>query len=137
MNKPSTRFLLRLLLCLLAVAWLRSEANDWWDSSTQAHVTARQAFTTEAAMLGCIRKDHIIAAAQARGWNWREMDSFNWCHRAKNPVQNWLRFEIEPPLPFSTDDENAAHWAFDAQGCHIRWEYGDPTDTLPHGNCTD
>ncbi|MEM7721325.1 MAG: hypothetical protein AAF376_03025 [Pseudomonadota bacterium] len=92
------------------------------DASTEAHTAARQAFVADLAFEGCVGRDAIIDAAQARGWMWDDMGDFPWCH-APIGLNDWLRVQVDPPLPFSTHDENAAFFGFDAAGCMTAWHY--------------
>lgn len=109
------------LLAILAWNDLRRMDFFGFDAATHAHTSARQAFFTDLAYEGCVPRDAVIAASGARGWATRPVEDFNWCHAPQ--LSDWLAVEIDPPLPFSTDDENTAFIGFDENGCMARWEY--------------
>ncbi|MEX3014436.1 hypothetical protein [Gymnodinialimonas hymeniacidonis] len=113
-------------LGVLFLSYLLLERNlsVWWDTSSAAHSAARSSYYAELAFEGCVSQDAVIATAEARNWPVRIMDEpLHWCH-APTGLTDWVHVEISPPLPFSTEDENAAFIAFDENGCMARWEYG-------------
>lgn len=77
-------------------------------------------------------QDEVIAQAEARDWSVVIMDApLHWCH-APTGLTDWVHVEVSPPLPFSTEGENAAYIAFDDNSCMVRWEYtSGPGSTCP------
>ncbi|WP_428514977.1 hypothetical protein [Roseovarius sp.] len=92
------------------------------DKATAAHTEARQAFLADLPDTDCLRAADITGIARARGWDAVQPSQFDWCV-APDTVQTWLRVTVEPPLPFSTEDENAHIFAFDEAGCAVDWSY--------------
>ena len=115
-------------------AWLHLGDPLGLEDATHAHLAARGAFladlTSEGA--GCVTRDAVIAEAQARGWYRGEMEEFPWCIRPAG-LSGWLHVDVSPPMPFSTEGENAAYVGFDAQGCMAEWRY----DRGPGTTCPD
>ncbi|MCC5957712.1 MAG: hypothetical protein JJU08_00025 [Rhodobacteraceae bacterium] len=119
-------------IALIAVPWVLLALLVWrevrqmdffaLDASTDAHALARADFFADLAYDGCIPRDAVIAAADARGWYRGALDGVSWCH-APAGLSGWLHIEVSPPLPFSTDAENAAYIGFDEQGCMARWRH--------------
>lgn len=104
------------LLALLIWHDLRTIDFFGFDSATQAHDRAYLNFHRDLAFQGCVPRDAVIETAEARGWAWRDTD-YCWSF---SDVGDCLRVQVSPPLPFSTEDENAALFAFDADGCMMR-----------------
>ena len=101
------------------------------EGATAAHNEARESFLSELPETACLRAEDIIPLARERGWDARPEPAFDWCVRPAN-IAKWLRVTVDPPLPFSTDDENAQIFAFDAQGCAVDWAYASgPGTTCP------
>ncbi|MCV2893229.1 hypothetical protein [Lentibacter sp. XHP0401] len=112
------------LLLLIAFGYFgcKHMFSGWESSSTDAHSDARRAFDAALPESECLSADEIRDVAEEWGWAVRDEEGFGWCV-APAGVSAWLRVTVEPPLPFSTDDENAAFYAFDAEGCSIPWRY--------------
>ncbi|MCP5074276.1 MAG: hypothetical protein GY947_13440 [Rhodobacteraceae bacterium] len=70
----------------------------------------------------CLTREEIIAEAQSRGWDVQDQEEFRW-HHSPDGLQDWLRVSIDPPLFMSTEDENAAFFGFDDEGCSVEWSY--------------
>jgi hypothetical protein len=120
-------------LGLLAMGYhtLSQSMSGWWDLSSDAHMAARNAFFADLAYEGCVRPEAVIAAAEARGWYRGPQQDFPWCIRPAG-LSGWLHVDISPPLPFSSEGENAAYIGFDAQGCMATWTYANgPGTTCP------
>ncbi|MGK7651684.1 hypothetical protein ACSQ76_04415 [Roseovarius sp. B08] len=47
----------------------------------------------------------------------------NAARQADLPNSGCLRVTVKPPLPFSTEDENAQVFAFDDAGCAVDWSH--------------
>ena len=110
---------------------VQASVGDWWDASTDAHSMARRAYFADLAYEGCVGRDAVIAAAEARDWNVVLMvEPLNWCHTPTG-LTDWVHVDVSPPLPFSTEGENAAYIAFDANGCMAEWSY----DSGPGSTC--
>lgn len=116
--------LLASILIMIFVIWWSLE-NLSWDLSAMddGHRLARNDFYETLATPDCLTRDEIIAEAQSRGWQTRDQDEFIWSHIPAG-LGNWLRVTVEPPLFMSTDDENAAFFGFDTDGCSVEWSYG-------------
>jgi len=96
-----------------------------WDLSNldNGHFEAELAFMEELNRgPACITRDTVIALAQSREWDVRNEPEFAWCHSPVGLV-DWLRVTVEPSLFMSTDDENAAFFGFDNNGCSVDWNY--------------
>ncbi len=102
------------------------------DKATAAHTEARQAFLADLPDTDCLRAADITGIARARGWDAVQPSQFDWCV-APDTVQTWVRVTVEPPLPFSTEDENAHIFAFDEAGCAVDWSY----DSGPGSTCAE
>ena len=116
-----------------ALLWVRSELLKPFDFTRvdDAHRAAYAAFLADLPQQGCVTRDHVRAAARARQWQMQETPDIRWCVAPDN-VAHWLRVTVEPALFMSTDDENAALFAFDAEGCRIEWRYANgPGSTCP------
>ncbi len=94
----------------------------WEMNASDAHSKARGEFTADLPERACLEVEDVRHVAEARNWDLRDEPAFHWCVAPDN-VHSWLRVAVEPALPFSTEDENAAIFAFDAKGCAIAWEY--------------
>ncbi|MBU2981789.1 hypothetical protein KO498_08165 [Lentibacter algarum] len=105
---------------------------NWERSSTDAHSDARRAFYAALPADGCVTSGQVTALAKQFEWQVAPQPEFLWCHKPVN-IQAWLRVTVEPALPFSTEDENAAFFAFDAQGCSLNWDYGSGDGTTCPG----
>ncbi|QFT94293.1 hypothetical protein FIU86_15700 [Roseovarius sp. THAF9] len=115
--------LLLLAAALIAVNLYAINTVDFsFDKATAAHTEARQAFLADLPDTDCLRAADITGVARARGWDAMQPPQFDWCV-TPDTVQTWLRVTVEPPLPFSTEDENAQIFAFDAAGCAVDWSY--------------
>lgn len=102
--------------------------GTWERSSSDAHGDARRAFMAALPESDCLGADEIRDVAEEWGWDVRDETGFGWCV-APEGVSNWLRVTVEPPLPFSTEDENAAFFAFDDAGCSVPWRYASGAGT--------
>ena len=100
----------------------------WERDSSDAHGEARREFMAALPESDCLVADEISDVAEEWGWETREETGFGWCV-APVGVARWLRVTVEPALPFSTADENAAFFAFDAAGCSVPWRYGSGAGT--------
>jgi len=109
------------LSAVLFYLWADSWFSDVWRASTDDHSIARNAFYRDLAFEGCVPREAVIAEAEDREWPWEAIE-FHWCHRP-NTLTGWLRVEVSPPLPFSTQDENSAFIGFDDNGCMANWTY--------------
>ena len=118
------------VLALLGLGfWSCGRSFDNWEAaSTESHREARRAFNNELPDVACLTEAMITPVAEARGWKVQPVSEFHWCHKPGN-VTAWLRVTVEPPLPFSTEDENAAFFAFDEQGCSVPWNYASGVGT--------
>lgn len=116
--------------------WIAFNAtlSGWWDLSSDAHARARSAFFVNLAYEGCVGQLAVIAEAEARNWSVRIMEEpLHWCH-APTGLSDWVHVNVSPPLPFSTENENAAFIGFDAAGCMVRWESANGAgSTCPDG----
>lgn len=121
MSRPLRMALIVLPWGLLAYVLWAHVLNWNVKGASMDHGLARQSFFADLAYEGCISREDVIAQAEARGWVWRELESFYWCHAPE--LSGWLDVQVDPPLPFSTVDENAAYIGFDGRGCMARWEY--------------
>lgn len=100
--------------------WDRLRRMDFFavDAGTDAHALARQTFFAELAFEGCVPRAAVIALVEAHGWGATPVDG---PALDDNPaLAGWLQIQIEPPLPFSSDLENAAFVGFGADGCMAR-----------------
>jgi hypothetical protein len=79
----------------------------WERDSSDAHGEARREFMAALPESDCLVADEISDVAEEWGWETREETGFGWCV-APVGVARWLRVTVEPALPFSTADENAA-----------------------------
>jgi hypothetical protein len=115
-------------LLLMVLVWDQLRSIDFFalDASTDAHFDARQGFMADLAYHGCVPRAAIIAEAEERDWLWQDLDDFPYCH-APTGLTDWLHVDVSPPLPFSTEGENAAYFGFDATGCMIEWTYASCT----------
>lgn len=106
--------------------------SDLWDDATEDHFRARQDYVADLAYEGCVGPQAVIAQAEARGWWYLQMDEpLHWCH-APTGLTDWIHVNVSPPLPFSTEDENAAYIGFDERGCMADWHYASgPGSTCP------
>ena len=119
--------LVALVIAGLAVWGCQQRFSDWEASGNQAHAAAYKAFMADLPSEGCVTPEHVSTLAQQRGWAVRVEPEFHWCHKPTG-IGAWLRVAVEPALPFSTDDENAAFFAFDAAGCSVEWSYSSCAD---------
>lgn len=92
-----------------------------FEASTDTHFEARQGLLADPAYEGCVPRDAIVAAAEARDFFWQDRDALHWCHVPAG-LTDWLHVQISPPLPFSNENENAAFFGLDGEGCIVRWE---------------
>ena len=102
--------------------------GTWERNSSDAHREARREFMAALPESDCLVADEISDVAEEWGWETREEAGFGWCV-APVGLARWLRVTVEPALPFSTVDENAAFFAFDAAGCSVPWHYGSGAGT--------
>ena len=109
------------LLAFLLWQDLRSIELGNLDGGNDAHALAYQSFFADLSYEGCVPREAVVSASEARGWAWSALDTPRWCHRPE--LSDWLEVQVEPPLPFSTDDENAAFIGFDVNGCMARWAF--------------
>lgn len=121
-------------LGMLALGYvaLNGALSDWWDTSSDAHALARQSYFADLAFEGCVSQDAVMAQAEDRDWRVTIMEEP--LHRCYAPAEltDWVHVEVSPPLPFSTEDENAAYIGFDHSGCMARWDYtSGPGSTCP------
>lgn len=105
------------------MAWLiHGLRNIEWDFSKAdlAHYEASEAFYADLEGAECVTQDMVVEQADLRDWDWLVEPTFEWesCPAAASP---WLRVTVRPSLFMSTDNENAAFFVFDAQGCSIDW----------------
>jgi hypothetical protein len=115
--------LLLFVAVLVAVSLYAINTVDFSvDKATASHTEARQAFRADLPDTDCLRAADITGVARARGWEALEEPRFDWCV-TPDTVQTWLRVTMEPPLPFSTEDENSHMFAFDKAGCAVDWSY--------------
>ncbi|MFN3209532.1 MAG: hypothetical protein ACE369_11135 [Roseovarius sp.] len=119
-------------LTLAAVAVLDIGEAPGDNAAAAAHAQARDAFLADLPDTACLRAAEIARVARARGWAAVQDPAFDWCV-APETVQTWLRVTVEPPLPFSTRDENAQIFAFDSAGCAVDWSYA----SGPGSTCAD
>lgn len=106
---------------LAYIVWEDLRSMDWGlQASTDAHSAARQSFFVDLAYEGCVPRAAVIAAAEARGWPWEDREQ-RFCHAPR--LEAWIAVEVEPALPFSTQDENTAFIGFDGEGCMAQWDY--------------
>ncbi|AKS46916.1 hypothetical protein SAMN05444287_2040 [Octadecabacter temperatus] len=118
-------------LCSLAICAAAAFAYVIWtigDSSWKlsgmddAHLAARDEFKASLSTQTCLTRETIIEEANRRDWPVRDQSDFFWCH-APTGLSNWLRVQVEPSLLMSTEDENAAFYGFDSDGCSVDWSY--------------
>ncbi|MEJ6394093.1 hypothetical protein V8J82_12545 [Gymnodinialimonas sp. 2305UL16-5] len=103
-------------LLLLLLVWDNLRRIDFFaiDAGTQAHSLAAAGFLADLSFAGCVSRDDVLAAAEARGWSTAPRPAVP-CPEAG------LRIQVQPALPFSTDDENDLLLSFDQMGCMIAW----------------
>lgn len=115
----------------LAYLALHNAASGWWDLTSDAHGAARQGYFADLSYEGCVRQDAVIAQAEARDWRVEVMaEPLHWCHTPRG-LSGWVYVDVSPPLPFSSEGENAAYIGFDDNGCMARWTY----DSGPNSTC--
>ena len=121
--KYTTLGLVLLAAALVAVYLYAINTVDFSvEKASAAHNQARQEFLADLPQTDCLKAADITAVARTRGWEAVQEPQFDWCV-APDTVQTWLRVTVEPPLPFSTEDENAQIFAFDQAGCAVDWSY--------------
>ncbi|UWQ76433.1 hypothetical protein [Leisingera sp. M658] len=106
------------LLLLVALVLLAYQSLIAWDVRNTKHFyRAYSYFLTDAAALGCLRKETLIKAAKARGWGYED--------NRQPPYRSWspdefletLRVFVEPQLNFAK--EPGVTLFFDDGGCLI------------------
>lgn len=119
------------LLPLLLYGGCHHFAGRYERQATTAHTKAGNAFLADLPQTDCLRSMDIIPLAQARGWQARDDANQFSCIRP-DTIQSWLRIIVDPPLPFSTEDENSHIFGFDKAGCAVDWSYASgPGTTCP------
>jgi len=117
--------LVALAILAAAAGYLAWQLSTWElgiGATDAAHRQARAEFEAALAPAECLTREAVIAAAEARSFDWRDMPAPRWCH-APGGLGNWLRVGIEPALFMSSDDENALLFGFDAAGCSVPWDF--------------